>query len=70
MPTYPITKDAKEKVLNIIQDILHNNRYNKNLAQDIQIHANTTKTQINNTRKLNGTLSLIVGKNKENYKTS
>jgi hypothetical protein len=30
--TYPITKEAKGKELNIIQDILHNNEYNKNFS--------------------------------------
>jgi hypothetical protein len=32
MLTYPVTKEAKEKELNIIPNILHNNRYNKNLS--------------------------------------
>jgi hypothetical protein len=30
--TYPITKEAKENELNIIQDTLHNNEYNKNVS--------------------------------------
>jgi hypothetical protein len=30
--TYPITKEAKEKELNIIQDTMHNNEYNKYLS--------------------------------------
>jgi hypothetical protein len=31
--TYLITKEAKEKELNIIKDILHNNEYNINLGK-------------------------------------
>jgi hypothetical protein len=30
MLTYPIRTDAKEKELNIVHEILHNNEYNKN----------------------------------------
>jgi hypothetical protein len=30
--TYPITKEAKERELNIIKDTLHNNEYNTNLG--------------------------------------
>jgi hypothetical protein len=30
--TYPITKQAQEKELNIINDTLHNNEYNINLG--------------------------------------
>jgi hypothetical protein len=32
MLTYTITKEAKQKELNIIHDILHNNDYDKNLS--------------------------------------
>jgi hypothetical protein len=30
--TYPITKEAKEKELNVIKDTLHINEYNINLG--------------------------------------
>jgi hypothetical protein len=30
--TYPITTEEKEKELNIIQDTLYNNEYNKSLS--------------------------------------
>jgi hypothetical protein len=30
--TYPITKEAKQKELNIMKDTLHNNEYNTNLG--------------------------------------
>jgi hypothetical protein len=30
--TYPITKEGKEKELNVIQDTLHNNDCNQNLS--------------------------------------
>jgi hypothetical protein len=30
--TYPTTNEAKTKELNIIQDTLHNNEYNRNLS--------------------------------------
>jgi hypothetical protein len=32
MNTYPTTKKAKTKEVNIIQDMLHSNGYNKNLS--------------------------------------
>jgi hypothetical protein len=47
---YPITNEAKTRELNIIQDILHNNEYNKNLS----IRPKTTKTQVCSTKKQNG----------------
>jgi hypothetical protein len=40
--TYPITNEAKTKALNIIQDTLHNNKYNKNIGPQHQ----TTKWAI------------------------
>jgi hypothetical protein len=46
--TYPITKEAKEKELNIIHDKLHNNEYNKNLST---IYANQRKHNKNTGRQ-------------------
>jgi hypothetical protein len=42
MLTYPITKEAKEKEVNIIRDILLNNEYNKNLSTR---HSKSTQGQ-------------------------
>lgn len=52
----PITKDAKERELNIIQVTLHNNKYNKNVSIR---HSNECKQNVNtdNTRKQNGRFS-------------
>jgi hypothetical protein len=48
MLTYRVTKEAKEKELNIMQDILHNNEYNKNLCIN---HSNQHKHNKNTDRQ-------------------
>jgi hypothetical protein len=58
--TYPITNEAKTRELNSIQDILHNNEYNKNLS----IRHSKQQKQVCSTKKQNG-LFLHIAKKRQ-----
>jgi hypothetical protein len=67
--TYPITREAKENELNIIQDTFNNNEYNKNLSTRHSYQCKHNKNT-DNTRKQNGSFSHIVEKKQRKLQNS
>jgi hypothetical protein len=67
---YPITKEAKQRELNIIKDTLHNTEYNTNLGMRHFNQHKQKKSLIHNTRKPNGPLSHTVVKKQRKLQNS